>query len=159
MGEKLFIDWSSKLETNVYLDFTRANGDRMLALGQESLVTTHMGWGYYLVNPWQDRMDMRLGWMIQSGLIQQWKSQALTVLKRRVKRGSSPRAARAAREELWAEAGYEEASSEAMQLGDLAGVFVIVLLALGVAAIIFAAELMRWSGARRKIARRIVSDK
>ena len=51
MGEKLFIDWSSKLETNVYLDFTRANGDRMLALGQESLVTTHMGWGYYLVNP------------------------------------------------------------------------------------------------------------
>ncbi len=97
--------------------------------------------------------------MIQSGLIQQWKSQALTVLKRRVKRGSSPRTARAAREELWAEAGYEEASSEAMQVGDLAGVFVIVLLALGVAAIIFAAELMRRSGAGRKIARRIVSDK
>ncbi len=131
LGKKLFIDWASKLETNIYLDFTRPNGERMLELGRESLVTSYMGWSYPLVSPWQERMDGRISVMVQSGLIHKWKSAASWELKTRLGRKE--------REELesaWSEAGFAGRSGAALTVADLAGVFVVgaVLMAAAAAA-------------------------
>ncbi len=128
-GKKVIVEWLTKLETVRFIGFTKPNGEGMFHIADTTLGqggSGPVGWGFYRLNPWFERFQGVVTRFIDVGLVEHWKFNSRTQLRRLLR----PDERLNAPEKAFIRLGFD----------DTIGIFTVFVASLVVGAVCFACE-------------------
>jgi hypothetical protein len=129
MDEKLIaIDWTSHLQSNIFLGFTTPNGEPRVEISDDYLFKAPVSWLFRPTTVGYQEIKALVLRMSEAGLITHWKQKSLREMK---VKANLPQV----EEE-------ENSSIKALPVQDLSAVFLLLLMLYALSAVVFVLEVL-----------------